>query len=109
MKLGKLKSQVELNVVMHVKDNKKGFCKYTGDKRKARENMGPLLNETGDLVTQDRENVEDSSASFASAFTSKTSFQESQVSGSRGKAGTTNTHWVEKDPVSGSLSKLDTH
>lgn len=27
--------------------------KYTGEKRKANENVGPLLEETGDLVMQD--------------------------------------------------------
>lgn len=28
---------------------------YPGDERKARENVGPRLNEVGDLVTQDTE------------------------------------------------------
>ena len=38
---------MELNLARDVKDNKKGFYKYMGDKRKAMENVGPLLNEAG--------------------------------------------------------------
>lgn len=34
-----------------VKGKKKSFYKYTGDKRKTRENAGILLSEMGDLVT----------------------------------------------------------
>ncbi|KAK4807097.1 hypothetical protein QYF61_018438 [Mycteria americana] len=55
----KAKSQMELNLARDVKGNKKGFYKYIGDKRKARENVGPLLNEAGDLVTQDMEKAEE--------------------------------------------------
>ncbi|GAB0209103.1 mitochondrial enolase superfamily member 1 [Grus japonensis] len=44
--------------VRDVKDNKKGFYKYIGDKRKTRENVGLLLNEMGNLVTQDMEKAE---------------------------------------------------
>jgi len=39
-------------------DNKKSFCKYMGDKGKTRENVGPLLNKWGDLITQDMEKTE---------------------------------------------------
>lgn len=46
----KAKVQLQLNVARNVKDNK-GFYKYLEDKRKARENVGPLLNETEDLMT----------------------------------------------------------
>lgn len=46
------KAQMELSLARHVKDNKKGFCKYI-DEKKTRENMQLLLNETGDLVTRD--------------------------------------------------------
>lgn len=50
------KAQVlkELNLAKDVKDNEKGSVS-TCDKRKTRENQGPLLNKSGDLVTQDRE------------------------------------------------------
>ena len=39
---------MELNLARDVKDNKKCFYKYIGDKRKTRENVGPLMNEMGD-------------------------------------------------------------
>ena len=32
--------------------NKQGFYKYIGKERKTRENVGPLLNKTGNLVTK---------------------------------------------------------
>ena len=41
---------MKLNLTGDVKKSKKGFNKYIGDKRKARENVGSLLNEMGDLV-----------------------------------------------------------
>lgn len=37
-------------MVRNVIDNKKGFYKYLGDKRKAKETVGSLLKEMGDLV-----------------------------------------------------------
>jgi len=39
---------LELILARDVKDNRKGFYKYTDDKRKARKNLGPLLNEVED-------------------------------------------------------------
>lgn len=38
---------MELNLDSNVKDNKKGFSKYLGDKKKIRENVDPLLSEMG--------------------------------------------------------------
>lgn len=34
-------------------DNKKGFCKYFENKRKAKEIMGPLLSQAGVLMGKD--------------------------------------------------------
>ncbi|KAK4815920.1 hypothetical protein QYF61_010177 [Mycteria americana] len=59
--------------------NKKGLCKYIDGKRKARENVGTLLNEAGHLVTQDTEKAEVLNAFFATVFTRKSSFRASQV------------------------------
>ncbi|GAB0208028.1 hypothetical protein GRJ2_003268500 [Grus japonensis] len=48
----KAKALIELNLARDVKDNKKRFYRYVSEKRRTRENVGPLRNETGDLVTQ---------------------------------------------------------
>lgn len=40
---------MELNLLRDFK-NEKGFYKYMGNKWKTKENMGPLPNETGDLI-----------------------------------------------------------
>lgn len=41
-----------MDLARDVKDNTCGFCKYIGEKRKPKKNVGPLLNETDDLVMQ---------------------------------------------------------
>lgn len=41
---------MQFNLGRDIKDNKKGFCKYMGDKKNARENVGPLLNKSRDFV-----------------------------------------------------------
>ncbi|KAK4823706.1 hypothetical protein QYF61_005772 [Mycteria americana] len=56
----KAKALIELNLARDVKGNKKSFYRYVGDKRKTRENVGPLWKETGDLVTWDMEKAESS-------------------------------------------------
>lgn len=43
----KTKAQVDLNLARGVEKNMKGFYEYFGDKSKARENVGLLLNELG--------------------------------------------------------------
>lgn len=43
IRLGKLKKAlIEINLVRDVKGNKESFYWYVGDKRKTRENVGPL-------------------------------------------------------------------
>ena len=71
---------MELSLARDVKDNKKGFYKYTGDKRKPKENVGPLLK-----VTQCIEKAEVQNAFFTSVFTSRTILQESQAPETWGK------------------------
>lgn len=61
-----------------MKHNKKIFCKYIGTKREARENVGPLLNGVGGLVTKHVKKANVLSVFFALLFTAKTSIQESQ-------------------------------
>lgn len=62
-----------MNLLRNIKENK------IDDKRKTKDNVGPLLNEKGGLVTQDTEEAEIMNDSFASVFTSKAGPQESQV------------------------------
>lgn len=69
---------------LHVKSNKKGFYKFTGVKRDTKENVGPLVNEAQDLVTQDLENAGVLKAFFALVFTSEARLQESQASENKG-------------------------
>jgi len=47
----KAKDLSELNLSRDIKGNKKSFYRYIGDKRKAKEIVGPLQKGTGDLVT----------------------------------------------------------
>ncbi|GAB0209797.1 mitochondrial enolase superfamily member 1 [Grus japonensis] len=75
----KAKALIESNLARDVKDNKKSFYRYVSDKRRTRENVGPLQNETGDLVTQDMEKAEVLNDFFASVFTSKGSSHTAQV------------------------------
>ncbi|GAB0177726.1 target of Nesh-SH3 [Grus japonensis] len=94
----------------NVKNNKKGFFKYISSKRKTRENVGLLLNEVGDLVTDDTEEAELLNAFFTSVFTAKTDPQESQTLRVREKVSSKEDFpLVEEDWVRDHLGKLDTH
>ncbi|GAB0209965.1 mitochondrial enolase superfamily member 1 [Grus japonensis] len=79
----KAKALTELNLARDVKNNKKSFYAYVSDKRKMRENVGPLRNETDDLVTQDMEKAEVLNAFFASVFTGKSLSHTAQVTEGR--------------------------
>ena len=57
---------------MEGKDYRKGFFKYVNSKRKTWENVGPLLNEVGALVTRNAEKAEILNAFFVSVFNAKT-------------------------------------
>jgi len=67
----KAKVHLEFNLARDVKDKKKGFFNYISSKRKARENVGLLLNEAGVLVKEDAEKAELLNAFFASVFSAK--------------------------------------
>jgi len=64
----KAKIHLELKLARDVKEKKKSFFKYISSKRKARDNVGPLLNEVSVLVTEDAEKAELRNAFFASVF-----------------------------------------
>ena len=97
---------MELNLSRSVKNHKKGFCKYTGDRRKNRENAGPSLNKKGDVVTQEKAEV--LNATFASIFTSNTSLQKPQFPDTRRKVWSKEDVCLMEDAlVRESLGKLD--
>jgi len=74
----KAKAHLELNLARDIKDNEKGFFEYISSKQMTRENVGPLMNEVGAMVTEDKEKVELLNAFFASIFTAKAGPQASQ-------------------------------
>uniref|UniRef100_A0A8B9FHU8 Reverse transcriptase domain-containing protein n=1 Tax=Amazona collaria TaxID=241587 RepID=A0A8B9FHU8_9PSIT len=74
----KAKAQLELNLARDVKDNRKGFCGYTANKRQTRDNMGPLR-KLSELATLDLEKAEVLNDFFASDFTVKHSDHTTQV------------------------------
>lgn len=76
-----------------MKDNKKSFFKYISGKRKNGDNVVPLLTKQGALVTKDAERTELLNAFFASAFTVRTSPQESQTLELKKKA------WKKEDSL----------
>ncbi|GAB0210120.1 mitochondrial enolase superfamily member 1 [Grus japonensis] len=79
----KAKALIEISLARDVKDNKKSFYRYVSDKRRTRENVGPLRNEMGDLVTQDMEKAEVLNDFFASVFTGKCLSHTAQVTEGR--------------------------
>ena len=106
----KAKARLELKLARHVKNNKNGFFNYISSKRKTRENVGPLLNEAGVLVTEDAEVAELLNAFFASVFTAKGGPQESQAPEVREEAcRRDDLPSVEEDCVRDHLSDLDVH
>ncbi|CAM4599489.1 unnamed protein product [Lepidochelys kempii] len=101
------KSHLELQLARDVKSNKKGFFRYVGNKKKAKECVGPLLNEGGNLVTEDVEKANVLNAFFASVFTNKVSSQTAALGITKwGRDGQPS---VEIEVVRDYLEKLDVH
>ncbi|KGL80537.1 hypothetical protein N309_03760, partial [Tinamus guttatus] len=65
----KAKARLEHNLARDVKNNKKKFFKYINSKKKSKENVGPLADGMGTLVTNNIEKAELLNAFFASVFT----------------------------------------
>jgi len=51
-----------------VRDNKKCFCKYINNKKRAKESLHRLLDARGNIVNKDEEKAEVLNAAFASVF-----------------------------------------
>ncbi|GAB0204204.1 hypothetical protein GRJ2_002886000 [Grus japonensis] len=88
----KAKAVIELNLARDVKGYKKSFYRYVSDKRRTRENVGPLQKERGDLVTWDMEMAEVLNDFFASVFTSKCSSHTTQAAEGKGR------DWENEEP-----------
>ncbi|KAK4826721.1 hypothetical protein QYF61_010974 [Mycteria americana] len=72
-KIRRAKAELELNLATAIKDNKKYFFKYISSKRRAKENLQPLLDGGGNTVTKDEEKAEVLNAFFVSVFNSRAS------------------------------------
>ncbi|CAM5084468.1 unnamed protein product [Eretmochelys imbricata] len=101
------KSHLELQLARDVKSNKKGFFRYVSNKKKVKESVGPLLNEGGNLVTEDVEKANVLNAFFASVFTNKVSSQTTALGSTAWGGGDQPS--VEKEVVWDYLEKLDEH
>mgnify|MGYP001851525230 CR=1 FL=1 len=57
-RIRKAKAQMELNLARDVKDNKKGFYRYIGRRRQAKESVPPLMKGSRKLASSDIEKAE---------------------------------------------------
>ncbi|CAM5167297.1 unnamed protein product [Natator depressus] len=103
----KAKSHLELQLGRDVKSNKKGFFRYVGNKKKAKESVGPLLNEGGNLVTEDVQKANVLNAFFASVFTNKVISQTTALGSTAWGGGGQPS--VKEEVVRDYLEKLDEH
>lgn len=71
----KAETHLELNLARDVKDNKKGFFKWSLAKGKPGENVRLLLNEVGALIMEDTEKTEVLSTLFSSVLLQRLPFR----------------------------------
>ena len=75
-KIRQAKARLELNLAARVKGNEKLFYKYFNSKRRTRENLHSLLDEAGNVTTEDKEKADVLNAFFTSIFKSQTSYPQ---------------------------------
>ncbi|KAK4830929.1 hypothetical protein QYF61_014302 [Mycteria americana] len=104
-------SQISLYLATAIKDNKKCFYKYISSKRRAKDNLHPLLDVWGNIVTKDKEKAEVLNAFFASVFNNNTSCSPgTQPPELEDRDGEQNeAPIIQGETVSGLLQHLDTH
>ncbi|KFV09627.1 hypothetical protein N340_04878, partial [Tauraco erythrolophus] len=88
----KAKALIGLNLARDIKGNKKNFYRYVSDKKRSRENVGPLQKEMEDLATRDMEKAEVLNYFFSSVFTGKSSSGTAQVAECKGR------DWENEEP-----------
>ncbi|GAB0203144.1 mitochondrial enolase superfamily member 1 [Grus japonensis] len=99
----KAKALIEISLARDIKGNKKNFYRYVSDKRRRRENVGPLRNEIGDPVTQDMEKAEVRNDFFASVFTGKCLSHTAQVTEGKGR------DWENAEPPTVGEDQVQDH
>jgi len=75
-KIRKANAQLELRLATVVRDNKKHFSKYVNNKKRAKENLHPLLNARGNIANMDEEKAEVLNACFTSVFNSQAGYYQ---------------------------------
>ncbi|KAF1431540.1 hypothetical protein FQV24_0014484, partial [Spheniscus mendiculus] len=107
----KAKAQIQCNLTAVVKDNKKSFYKYINDKKRAKENLHPLLDAQGNIVTEDEEKAEVLNAFFASVCNRQTGYpQGTQPPELEDRDGEQDEPLIiQEEAVNDLLCHLDTH
>ncbi|KAK4819943.1 hypothetical protein QYF61_015843 [Mycteria americana] len=110
-KIRRAKAELELNLAAAVKDNKQHFFKYISSKRRAKENLQPLVDGGGNTVIKDEEKAEVLNAFFASVFNSRANCSlGTQPPELEDRDGDQNgAPIIQEEMVSDLLQHLDTH